>query len=37
MKQGLLDEIIESYYQKFVGLPTGKAIIRQNKKMMRWG
>ena len=32
MKQGLLDEIIENYYQKCVGLPTGKPIVRQNQK-----
>ena len=34
MKQGLLDEIIENYYQKCVGLPTGKPIVRQKSKRM---
>lgn len=32
MKQESLDEIIEKYYEKCVGLPTGKPIVRQNQK-----
>ncbi len=30
MKQESLDEIIEKYYEKCVGLPTGEPIARQN-------
>lgn len=32
MKQETLDEVIEKYYKKCVGLPTGSPIVRQNQK-----
>lgn len=32
MEQMKLDELVEKYYQKFAGMPTGKAIVRQGQK-----
>ncbi len=29
---GSIDQLIEQYYQKYVGLPTGKPIVRENQK-----